>query len=75
MSTNVSKGDYAVELAPGDYTTTIDLASEFPPGFKEGDPQPKPKYVLPDEYTTRAKSTLKTTVKAGDDQPIDFDLK
>jgi hypothetical protein len=75
VSTNVSNGDYAVDLAPGDYTTTIDVAPEFPPGFKEGDPQPKPKYVLPDEYTTRTKTTLKAIVNTSQDQPIDFELK
>ncbi len=60
---------------PGDYTATIVVGIEYPKGFKEGDPIPPPKVVLPDEYTTRAKSTLKVTVKVGQNEPIDFDLK
>jgi hypothetical protein len=69
-------GDYEIELMPGEYTVVVSIAPELPPGYKEGDPPPPPpKVVLPDEYTTRAKSTLKATVKAGQDQPIDFDLK
>jgi hypothetical protein len=68
-------GEYATELAPGDYTVVVEVGTPYPPGFKEGDPIPPPKFVLPDEYTTRARSTLKATVKAGEDKPIDFDLK
>jgi hypothetical protein len=71
----VSQGAYAVDLAPGDYDVTITVGSEIPPGFKEGDTVPPPKVALPDEYTLRAKSTLKATVAAGQSEPIDFDLK
>jgi len=69
------QGNYTAELPPGDYTAIVNLGFKPPPGFKEGDPMPKPKFVLPDEYTTRTKSTLKASVKLGQDQPIDFDLK
>ncbi len=68
-------GEYKTELTPDEYTVALDIAPEFPKGFKEGDPLPPPKITLPEEYTTRTKSTLKATVKAGQDQPIDFDLK
>jgi hypothetical protein len=71
----VENGEYSVELAPGDYTVTVEVGSEIPPGFKEGDTVPPPKIALPDEYTLRAKSTLKATVAAGQSEPIDFDLK
>ena len=68
-------GDYATELTPGDYTVVVAVGNELPQGFKEGDPVPPPKVVLPEEYTERAKSTLKASVTLGQDQPIDFDLK
>jgi hypothetical protein len=69
------QGEYATELMPGDYTVIVSVGIEYPKGFKEGDPVPAPKVVLPDEYTSRAKSTLKATVKAGQSEPIDFELK
>jgi hypothetical protein len=68
-------GEYSTELTPGDYVATVTVGIEYPPGFKEGDPIPKPKIALPDEYTSRVKSTLKATVKEGQTEPIDFDLK
>jgi hypothetical protein len=74
-SISISQGEYASELTPGEYTVTIIVPTELPRGFKEGDPTPPPAVELPDEYASRAKSTLKATVKAGNDQSIDFDLK
>lgn len=71
----VNDGEYATRLAPGDYTVTVTVGSELPPGYKEGDPVPPPKFVLPDQYTTRAKSTLKATVAPGQAEPINFELK
>lgn len=72
---SVTQGAYATKLRPGDYTVVVTMSTELPPGFKEGDPMPKPKYVLPDEYTARPKSALQATVKPGQSEPIDFDLK
>jgi hypothetical protein len=69
------KGEYTADLVPGDYTAVVNVGVEYPAGFKEGDPEPPPKVVLPPEYSTRAQSTLKTTVKAGQSDPIDFELK
>ena len=69
------QGEYSTELMPGEYTVVVSLGIERPADFKEGDPDPKPKVVLPDVYTARANSTLKATVAAGQDQPINFDLK
>lgn len=69
------QGEYSANLAPGNYTVVVNIGFTPPPGFKEGDPMPKPKVVLPDQYTIRAKSVLKATVAAGQDAPIDFDLK
>jgi hypothetical protein len=72
---SISDGSYSTELMPGDYTAIVDVAPEFPKGFKEGDPMPTAKVEMPDQYTTRAKSALTATVKAGQDQTVDFDLK
>jgi len=69
------EGEYTAELMPGEYTTVVTVGVERPPGFKEGDPDPKPTVVLPDKYTSRTASTLKTSVKPGQSEPIDFDLK
>ncbi len=71
----ILNGEYKTELTPDEYTVALDVAPEFPKGFKEGDPLPQPKVTLPEEYTSRSKSTLKATVKAGQSEPIDFDLK
>lgn len=69
------QGEYSTQLTPGEYTAVVNVGVEYPPGFKEGDPEPAPKIVLPPEYSTRAQSKLKATVKAGQSEPIDFDLK
>jgi hypothetical protein len=68
-------GEYSLELLPGQYTVTVNVGTDLPPGFKEGDPIPPPKVVLPPEYTTRAKSSLTATVRQGDEQAINFELK
>jgi hypothetical protein len=67
-------GSYSADLPPGEYTVTINVVTELPPGYREGDPLPPPKIVLPPEYTTQAKSTLKATVSEENQQPIDFKL-
>ena len=68
-----AEGDYAIELPPGEYVVIVNVSADLPPGFKEGDPLPPPKIVLPPQYTTRARSTLTATVT--EDQPrIDFEL-
>ena len=71
----VENGAYAAELIPGDHTVVVLIGATMPPGYKEGDPIPPAKVVLPEGYTSRSKSTLKATVKAGQKDPIDFDLK
>ena len=73
--TTVSNGEYSAQLMPGEYSAVVLIGVNVPPGYKEGDPIPPPKVVLPEEYTSRTKSTLKATVKAGQKEPIDFDLK
>lgn len=75
VPTAVSNGEYSAQLLPGEYVVVMSVGSEAPKGWKEGDPIPPPKVVLPPEYTERAKSTLKTTVKPGQSDAINFDLK
>jgi hypothetical protein len=68
-------GTYEVELEPGDYTVTVNYTEPLPPGFKEGDPMPKPKIILPPEYSTRAQSKLSASVAEDQAEPINFDLQ
>jgi hypothetical protein len=67
-------GEYRLNLPPGEYDVAISVGVELPAGWKEGDPVPAQKIVLPAEYTTRARSPLTATVSADQDQPIDFEL-
>jgi hypothetical protein len=73
--TTVENGEYTIQLMPGDYTVTVLISVALPKGYKEGDTLPPPKIILPEEYISRARSTLKATVKAGQSEPIDFVLK
>jgi hypothetical protein len=74
VAVSVVQGEYETELTPGEYVAVVDVGAELPPGFKEGDPVPPPKVVLPEPYTSRAKSPLKATVVADQDKPVDFEL-
>jgi hypothetical protein len=73
----VSEGDYTTELVPGDYTSVVSIAVDMPPGYgrTHWNDLPPQKFVLPEEYTTRKRSTLKATVKPDENKSIDFDLK
>ena len=75
VQVSIVQGNYETELNPGEYVAVVDVAAELPPGFKEGDPVPKPKLVLPEQYTSRAKSQLKTTIVVNQDKAVDFELK
>lgn len=67
-------GNFNIKVEPGEYIVTVSASEPLPPGFKEGDPMPKPKFVLPDQYTTRTKSTLKVTVTSDISSPLEFKL-
>lgn len=75
IAVSVAQGTYSTELTPGDYVAVVDVPIELPPGFKEGDPVPAAKVVLPVQYTSRAKSPLKATVSSDSREPINFELK
>jgi hypothetical protein len=68
-------GEYSVQMPPGSYTVTVVIGATLPPGWKEGDPIPPPKIALPAQYATRAKTTLRATVKPTQAEPTDFELK
>jgi hypothetical protein len=74
-SSTDTAGDYRATLPPDDYVVTVNISVKPPAGWKEGDPIPPPKFVLPDKYTNRTKSTLKAAVKPDQSEAIDFDLK
>jgi len=75
MAALSGEGEYDVELPPGEYVVAISAGGQLPLGFKEGDPPPPPpKVILPPEYSTQAKSTLKATVAPDQSEPIDFKL-
>src|SRR5262245_46934097 len=63
IATSITDGEYSTELPPGDYVVQLAVGVDVPEGYKEGDPLPPLRYSLPPEYTSRAKSTLKATVK------------
>ncbi len=76
VTTPISEqGDYGVQLAPGDYVVIVNQGFTPPPGFKEGDALPPPKFTLPVEYSSRARSQLSARVESGTSQPLDFLLK
>jgi hypothetical protein len=75
VTATAPQGEYTAELAPGDYTATVAVGIEYPAGYKEGDPVPQPKVVLPPEYTERARSKLKASVTKNENPSIDFELK
>lgn len=68
-------GEYHANLPKGEYAVTVNVSVKPPAGWKEGDALPAPKVVLPDKYTSRAKTSVKAEVKAGQTDSIDFDLK
>jgi hypothetical protein len=71
----ISDGQYAVELAPGDYKVTVNLGVNLPEGWKEGDPVPPQEMVLPRQYSNVLHTPLSATVADGESEPVDFDLK
>ena len=74
-ATVLSNGTYSSELPPGEYRVTIDVGRNFPPGWKEGDPEPPPPIALPAKYSSRLNTPLKATVTAeSDSQTIEFAL-
>lgn len=68
-------GKYSTQLPPGEYAVTVSYSEPLPEGFKEGDPTPAPRFVLPSEYTARARSTLSATVSEDSGEAINFELK
>jgi hypothetical protein len=68
-------GEYEIDLPPGEYQATINTGLALPPGWKEGDPVPPPKIVLPPQFTTQAKTTLSASIMHDGPESVDFDLE
>ena len=68
------EGDYEIDLPPGEYQVTISVGLTLPPGWKEGDAVPPPKFVLPPQFTTQAKSTLSASISSDGPKSVDFAL-
>ena len=75
VASTSESGDYSATLPAGEYVVAISLGVKLPAGWKEGNPIPPPKVVLPPQYTSRVKSPLKASVQPGQSEPINFDLK
>jgi hypothetical protein len=68
-------GTYEAKIPPGEYQVRIDAPPLVPEGVKEGDPLPAlPPRLIPEQYADYGTSGLTATVKAGEDQTIDFPL-
>jgi hypothetical protein len=70
-----NEGHYQIELPPGTYQVTITVGLTVPEGWKEGDQVAPAKFILPPQYTTRAKSNLTAEIAEGSSQSVDFALK
>lgn len=68
-------GAYELPLPPGDYRAIVTIGVTLPEGWKEGDPVPAPTLVLPQKYTSRARTELTAHVDEEATAPIDFQLE
>jgi hypothetical protein len=68
-------GEYEIDLPPGEYQVTISTGLALPPGWKEGDPVPPPKIVLPPQITTQAKTRLSASITHEGPASVDFALE
>ncbi len=76
ISATLSRGgEYTSRLPAGEYRIIVTVGVDLPAGWKESDPVPAPKFVLPAQYTTRAKTSLRKTVAENQNAPLDFTLE
>jgi hypothetical protein len=77
IDASITNGNYTIELIPGDYVSVVALAIDTPPSYgrTHWNQLPSQKFVLPVEYSIRNKSPLKSSVKQGQKDDINFDLK
>lgn len=75
IATIDDSGKYEVELPPGKYQVTVSKIAKLPEGWKEGDPVPVQKTLVPAQYTTRVNTPLRTTVTESGAEPTDFSLE
>jgi hypothetical protein len=68
-----SEGEYTVRVPAGNYTVVVLTSTPpVPPGWKEGDPIPKPPVEVPAKYRLPQNSPLKVVVP--DQKSLDHDL-
>jgi hypothetical protein len=71
-----SDGKYEAKLPAGDYTVVVLTSNPpVPPGWKEGDPVPKPPVQIPPKYGHAKNTPLKITVPEGRSFAQDFKLE
>jgi hypothetical protein len=75
VSAAITEGEYSVRLQPGDYKVTISLGVYLPSGWKEGDPIPPRKMVLPQQYSSVLHTQLTAKVSEDQSDPVNFKLE
>jgi hypothetical protein len=74
IATIDESGKYLLELPHGEYQVTINERAKLPEGWKEGDPVPFQKALVPAPYTSRVNTPLKMSVTESGAEPSDFSL-
>ncbi|MGD9632923.1 MAG: carboxypeptidase-like regulatory domain-containing protein [Pirellulales bacterium] len=70
-----AEGHYQLALPPGSYRVVVNKIDRPPANWKEGDPIPKPTFVLPAQFTEPAATVLKADVTGEASQSVDFQLQ
>jgi hypothetical protein len=52
----------------------VNIGAQLPPGWKEGDPVPVQKALIPPQFTSRVNTPLRTKVTETGAEPADFSL-
>lgn len=75
VSTSTEQGgQYRLSLPPGSYKVVVRNSYQPPAGWKEGDPLPEPKVVIPQAYTQPNTTKLQITIEQPEDVTQDLQL-